>query len=454
MFGMLSPFPAFHLRAFSSLIIMSGSRPTRRRFNARSASQFVKLGRRDAITQLKVELRVLRDQLRGTREDLAVKGASVCQAERALAAKESELGRLTHTLDERSMQEDAQKTEIVALRMQVETLRARLAHAGDATKVAEECRDVGVCALSEKESELARVALAFDKQKTEIMALSTKVEALQAQHAEACQGAKVAEEHRDLLARTLSDKESEVARLTTALDERSALAESQKVDLVSLMSMLDERSALLDSQKLETAALQTQVQTLNERLIEASEKIRVTEERRDIECSELKVATQDLMEERGKFDNFHRHVVELMQQLTDQRTEERVQQQRARKYLEDRFAEQSRLLNESEAELTHLREEIESARKAEDDLRIAVIEIDGRANASIQDLIAEKAQLQATFDRANGERARLAHELADLKRRQARDSPAAEARSEGTNEIAAETHRRAGNGGLPKAANS
>jgi hypothetical protein len=125
---------------------MPGSRQTTRRLNARSASQFVKLSRRDAITQLKVELGVLRDQLRGTREDLVVKSASVCQAERALAAKESELGRLTNILDERSMQEDVQRTEIVALRMQVETLQAQLAHAGDATKVSEECRDVAVCA--------------------------------------------------------------------------------------------------------------------------------------------------------------------------------------------------------------------------------------------------------------------------------------------------------------------
>jgi hypothetical protein len=90
--------------------------------------------------------------------------------------------------------------------MQIETLRAQLAHVGDATKVAEECRDVAVCALSEKESEVARVAIAFDKQKTEIVALSTKVEALQAQQARASQEAKAAEEHRYLATRTLSDR--------------------------------------------------------------------------------------------------------------------------------------------------------------------------------------------------------------------------------------------------------
>jgi hypothetical protein len=38
-------------------------------------------------------------------------------------------------------------------------------------------------------------------------------------------------------------------------------------------------------------------------------------------------------------------------------------------------------LARSELELKHLRGEIEIARKAEADLRVAIIEIDGRANA-------------------------------------------------------------------------
>jgi chromosome segregation ATPase len=165
---------------------------------------------------------------------------------------------------------------------------------------------------------------------------------------------------------------------------------------------------------------------LNERLIQAGKEARAVEERRDVERSELKAATQNLMEERSKFENFHRHVTDLLQQLTVQRTDDEVLNRRAREDLENRLIEQSRLLNEGESELTHLRGEVEVARKAEDDLRIAIIEIDGRANAAIQNLNAEKAQLQAVLDRAHGERARLVHELADLKRRQADEARAAE----------------------------
>ena len=246
------------------------------------------------------------------------------------------------------------------------------------------------------------------------------------------------EEHRNAALRAMTEMELELARLTSALEERSVL---------------------VDSQKVENAALRTQVRILNERLIKASKETRTVEESRDVERSKLKAATKNLMEERGKFENFHRRVVELVQQLTVQRTEDKGQEQRAREDLEDRLAEQSRLLNESESELTHLRGEIEIARKAEDGLRIAIIEIDGRANATIQNLIAEKGQLQAALDRANGERVRLVHELADLKRRQANESQAAEgannaALREGVNDIAAERARRAANARLPRRANS
>lgn len=73
-------------------------------------------------------------------------------------------------------------------------------------------------------------------------------------------------------------------------------------------------------------------------------------------------------------------------------------------------------LNESKAELKHLRDEIENARKAEADLHSVVAEIHGRAHAATQNLEAEKAKLQAALDRANGERARLAYDLANMKR--------------------------------------
>jgi predicted nucleic acid-binding Zn-ribbon protein len=73
-------------------------------------------------------------------------------------------------------------------------------------------------------------------------------------------------------------------------------------------------------------------------------------------------------------------------------------------------------LNESELELKHLRSEIEIADKAAANLRSALTEIHSSAHATTQNLEAEKARLQAALDRANGERVRLAYDLASMKR--------------------------------------
>jgi hypothetical protein len=74
-------------------------------------------------------------------------------------------------------------------------------------------------------------------------------------------------------------------------------------------------------------------------------------------------------------------------------------------------------LSESKSELMHLRREVENARKAEADLHGVVAEIHGRAYAATRNLEAEKAKLQDALDRANGERVRLAYDLANMKRR-------------------------------------
>src|SRR5438034_43390 len=256
----------------------------------KNASQLAELGKKgDAINRLKIELGALRDQLRATEEELAVKATALHEAERALSDKESTLAKLAGELDERSTLANAQKIEIIALKSQVE---------------------VKTTAVHEAE-------------------------------------------------RALSDKESKLAKLVGKLDERSALADVQKNEII---------------------ALKKQVEALRERLDGASNELKAVEDRRDAERTELQAATQKLMEERGNFENFHRRVAELVQQVVAQTTEDKILARRAQHDLETRLVEQSRLLNERELELKHLRGEIEIARKTEADLRVAIIELDARVN--------------------------------------------------------------------------
>jgi DNA repair exonuclease SbcCD ATPase subunit len=397
--------------ALSLPVIVPVNRRAARR-QARSASQLVEFGRGDAIQRLKIDLGALRDRLRATGGDLAVSSTLARETERALAHKESELARLTSALDERSVLADWQKAEIAALTMQVQALNDLLTQGGEETKAVQGRLSAAVHALSEKESELARLTTALnehselaDSRERQIAAITAQIQALNERLTQAGEETRAVEERHNAAVCALSEKESELVRVTNTLDECSALADSQKdeialhtiqvqtlqeepnqaregttaaedrrdatlralsskdSELATLTNVFEERSVLVDSQKVENAALRMQVRALNERLIQAGKDARALEEFCDVERSE-----------------------------------------------------QSRLLNESEAELAHLRLEIEIARKAEDDLRVAIIEIDGRANAAIQNLNTEKAQLQGALERANGERARFVHEVAGMKR--------------------------------------
>ena len=88
----------------------------------------------------------------------------------------------------------------------------------------------------------------------------------------------------------------------------------------------------------------------------------------------------------------------------------------ARRISKAASAEQSRLLNQSEFELKHLRAGIGSARKVESDLRTAIIEVEGRSSSATQNLRTENAQLQATLAHARDERDRFARDLGSMKR--------------------------------------
>ena len=317
----------------------------------KAACQLAELGGKgDAINRLKIELGALQDQLRTSEENSAIKANGVREAQCALSEKETELAKLTSALEERSVLADSQKVEIVALTGQVQTLKERLAQAGEEVRAA-----------------AARDAAVHDAE------------------------------------RTLSEKESELAKLT---------------------STLEERSVLIGSQKAEISALTRQVQTLKERLAQAGEEVSAADARRNTERINLNAAAHQLAEERVKFEKFRHRVAELVGQVRAQTNHDKILARRTQQDLESRLIEQSRLLNERELELKHLRDEIAIARKAEYDLRVAMIEIDGHTDAAAQNFKAENARLQAALDRANGDRARLAYELAHM-RRQGMDTQAA-----------------------------
>ena len=209
--------------------------------------------------------------------------------------------------------------------------------------------------------------------------------------------------------------EEEFAVKTDAMHEAQRALSDKQADLSKLTGELDERSTLAASQKIEIVALKTQVDALKERLDGASVELKAVEDRRDAERVELKAATQELLDERAKGENFGRRIAELEQHLAAQAKEAEILGRRAQD-LETRLAEQTRLLNQSEFEVRHLRDEIEGAHKVESDLRTSIVEIEGRSSSGSQKLRTENAQLQAEIGHVKEERDRMARELATMKR--------------------------------------
>lgn len=209
--------------------------------------------------------------------------------------------------------------------------------------------------------------------------------------------------------------EEEVAVKSNAMHEAERTLSDRQADHVKISAALAEQSTLAESQKVEIAALKTQVESLKDRLNATASELKVVEDRRDAERVELKSATQELSDERVKVENSGRRVAELEQQLAARAKEAEILGRRAQD-LESRLGEESRLLNQSEFELKHLRQEMELARKVEADLRTAIIEIEGRSNSSTQKLTTENVQLQAELGHAREERDRIGRDLATMKR--------------------------------------
>jgi chromosome segregation ATPase len=209
--------------------------------------------------------------------------------------------------------------------------------------------------------------------------------------------------------------EEEFAVKTNAMHEAQRALSDKEADLGKLLAELDDRSTLADSQKVEIVALKAQVEAFKERLDGASRDLRAVEDRRDAERVELKAATQELHDERSKVENLGRRATELEQHLAAQMKEAEILGRRAQD-LETRLGEQSRLLNQSEFELKHVRQEIDAVRQVESELRATIIELEGRANSSSQSLKTENAQLQTTIAHVKEERDRFARELATMKR--------------------------------------
>jgi chromosome segregation ATPase len=203
-------------------------------------------------------------------------------------------------------------------------------------------------------------------------------------------------------------------KVSTMREAEHALADKEG-ELAKLMSSLDESSVLNDSQRIELVALRTQVTALKDRVGDFEQEVKKTEDRLVRERSDAEEATQELTVERGKVENLGGRVAELERQLVAQTTEAEILGRRAEQ-LEARLANQGRLLAERDYQCDQLRVQLDGVRKTEADLRAELGEIGKRHSAEITGLKSEKTLAEEQLDRAREERAKLHREIAAMKR--------------------------------------
>ena len=209
--------------------------------------------------------------------------------------------------------------------------------------------------------------------------------------------------------------EAEHALKVGSLREAERMLAEKQGELNKLAIDLNERSANADSQRVEATALRVQVEALKERVSSNEREAEDIGDRMVRERKEATAATAELNEARGKVEQLSDRVMQLERALTVQTTEAEVLSRRAQE-LEGRVTDQTKALSEREIELAKLRDVVAAARKTETDLRA---ELDGAAERSRSvsaNLVKEKALIEDQLAQSKAERSKLQQDMAAMRR--------------------------------------
>jgi chromosome segregation ATPase len=213
----------------------------------------------------------------------------------------------------------------------------------------------------------------------------------------------------------LHTTEEELAVKTNGLhDAQRALADKQ-AELKKITFEFTDKSVLADSQRVEMAALNTQIDALKTHVSDHQREVRETQERLERERSDAAAVGQELAQERGKAGSLGDRVVELQRQLTAQTNEAESLARRVQE-VEQRLADQGRLLAERELERDQLRATIALATQKETELRAELAARDDRISAATANLRNEKAMVDKQLERVQEENIGLRAEIAKIKR--------------------------------------
>ena len=187
----------------------------------------------------------------------------------------------------------------------------------------------------------------------------------------------------------LKDKQSELARLSAELSDRSMTAESREVELV---------------------AVRAQIVELKSRVGDAEQEFATTHARLEQQRGESDMATRELAEARSRVENLSQRVTDLDRQLIIQVKEAEMLGNRVND-LETRLSTQGKLLAERDYENNLLRQSTATAERTAQELRDEITAMNGGKAPAIEKLRAEKAAVEEQLRFARDERAKLQRDI-------------------------------------------
>jgi chromosome segregation ATPase len=189
--------------------------------------------------------------------------------------------------------------------------------------------------------------------------------------------------------KALSDKQSELGRLNAELNDRSVMAESRKVELVTVNAQIDALKSRVDDAEKEFSATQTRLEH---------------------ERGQSEAATHELAQARSRVENLSQRVTDLDRQLIAQVKEAELLGNRIND-LEARLATQGKLLAEREYENRQLRQAKQAADRAIGELREELHQTNSGSWPALEKLRSEKAAVEEQLRLARDERARLQRDI-------------------------------------------
>ncbi len=187
----------------------------------------------------------------------------------------------------------------------------------------------------------------------------------------------------------LTDKQGELAKINTELNDRSMVADSRRVELV---------------------AVHAQIAELKNRVGDAEKEFSATQARLTQETRNSETATRELGDARARVENLSQRVTDLDRQLIVQVKEAEMLGNRVND-LEARLATQGKLLAEREFENNQLRQANAAGERTTQQLRDQIAQGDSGKPPALEKLKTEKAALEDQLRVTRDERSKLQRDI-------------------------------------------